>query len=72
MVKIIVTPSHEDDIIDLIAFTHAIKKPISTGVMERNSGMPVPSCPCLVQNLFIVTPGTVLQRGSIQCRNLFP
>jgi 3-dehydroquinate dehydratase-1 len=33
MVKIIVTPHNEDDIIDLIAFTHAIKKPISTGVM---------------------------------------
>jgi 3-dehydroquinate dehydratase-1 len=33
MVKIIVTPRNEDDIIDLIAFTHAIKKPISTGVM---------------------------------------
>jgi 3-dehydroquinate dehydratase-1 len=33
MVKIIVTPRNEDDIIDLIAFTRAIKKPISTGVM---------------------------------------
>jgi 3-dehydroquinate dehydratase I len=32
-VKIIVTPANEDDIIDLIAFTHSIKKPISTGVM---------------------------------------
>jgi 3-dehydroquinate dehydratase-1 len=32
-VKIIVTPRNEDDIIDLIAFTRAIKKPISTGVM---------------------------------------
>jgi 3-dehydroquinate dehydratase-1 len=33
IVKIIVTPRHEDDIIDLIAFTHAIKKPLCTGVM---------------------------------------
>jgi 3-dehydroquinate dehydratase-1 len=32
-VKIIVTPRNDDDIIDLIAFTHAIKKPISTGVI---------------------------------------
>jgi len=33
MVKIIVTPQNEEDIIELIAFTHAIKKPICTGVM---------------------------------------
>ena len=33
IVKIIVTPRNEEDIIDLIAFTHAIKKPICTGVM---------------------------------------
>jgi 3-dehydroquinate dehydratase-1 len=31
--KIIVTPNNEDDIIDLIAFTRAAKKPICTGVM---------------------------------------
>ena len=31
--KIIVTPSNEDDLIDLIAFTRAAKKPICTGVM---------------------------------------
>jgi 3-dehydroquinate dehydratase-1 len=31
--KIIVTPANEDDIIDLIAFTRAAKKPICTGVM---------------------------------------
>jgi 3-dehydroquinate dehydratase-1 len=33
VVKIIVTPRNEEDIIELIAFTHAIKKPICTGVM---------------------------------------
>ena len=33
IVKIIVTPFNEDDIINLIAFTHAIKKPLCTGVM---------------------------------------
>lgn len=33
IVKIIVTPANTDDIIDLIAFTHAVKKPVSTGVM---------------------------------------
>ena len=33
IVKIIVTPRNEDDIIDLIAFTHSIKKPLCTGVM---------------------------------------
>jgi len=33
IVKIIVTPCNEEDIIELIAFTHAIKKPICTGVM---------------------------------------
>jgi len=33
IVKIIVTPRDEDDIIDLIAFTHSIKKPLCTGVM---------------------------------------
>jgi 3-dehydroquinate dehydratase-1 len=31
--KIIVTPKNEDDLIDLIAFTRAAKKPICTGVM---------------------------------------
>jgi len=33
IVKIIVTPRNEEDIIELIAFTHAIKKPVCTGVM---------------------------------------
>jgi len=33
IVKIIVTPFEDDDIINLIAFTHAIKKPLCTGVM---------------------------------------
>jgi 3-dehydroquinate dehydratase-1 len=31
--KIIVTPANEDDIIDLISFTRAAKKPVCTGVM---------------------------------------
>ncbi len=31
--KIVITPAGEDDIIDLIAFTRAAKKPICTGVM---------------------------------------
>jgi len=31
--KIVVTPGNEDDLIDLIAFTRAAKKPICTGVM---------------------------------------
>ncbi|HNX17157.1 MAG TPA: type I 3-dehydroquinate dehydratase [Methanoregula sp.] len=31
--KIIVTPTNEDDLIDLVAFTRAAKKPICTGVM---------------------------------------
>lgn len=33
IVKIIVTPQNEEDIIELIAFTHAVKKPACTGVM---------------------------------------
>jgi 3-dehydroquinate dehydratase-1 len=33
IVKIIVTPANEEDIIELISFTHAIKKPLCTGVM---------------------------------------
>jgi 3-dehydroquinate dehydratase-1 len=33
MVKIIVTPGDEEDIIDLISFTHTIQKPVCTGVM---------------------------------------
>jgi 3-dehydroquinate dehydratase-1 len=33
IVKIIVTPKDENDLIDLIAFTHEAKKPICTGVM---------------------------------------
>ena len=31
--KIIVTPKSEDDLIDLISFTRAVKKPVCTGVM---------------------------------------
>lgn len=31
--KIVVTPRHEEDIIELISFTHAAKKPVCTGVM---------------------------------------
>jgi 3-dehydroquinate dehydratase-1 len=33
IVKIIVTPASEEDILELIAFTHSMKKPICTGVM---------------------------------------
>jgi 3-dehydroquinate dehydratase-1 len=33
IVKIIVTPSNDGDVIELIAFTHAIKEPICCGVM---------------------------------------
>jgi 3-dehydroquinate dehydratase I len=33
IVKIIVTPQNENDIIELIAFTHEIKRPVCTGVM---------------------------------------
>jgi 3-dehydroquinate dehydratase-1 len=33
LVKIIVTPGDEEDIIDLISFTHTIQKPVCTGVM---------------------------------------
>ncbi len=33
MVKIIVTPGDEEDIIDLISFTHTIQNPVCTGVM---------------------------------------
>jgi 3-dehydroquinate dehydratase-1 len=33
IVKIIVTPGNKEDIIELIAFTHAVKRPMCTGVM---------------------------------------
>jgi len=33
IVKIIITPKNREDIIELIAFTHAVKKPLCTGVM---------------------------------------
>jgi 3-dehydroquinate dehydratase-1 len=33
IVKIIVTPENTEDIIELIAFTHAVKGPVCTGVM---------------------------------------
>jgi len=33
IVKIIVTPGDEEDLIDLISFTHTIQKPVCTGVM---------------------------------------
>jgi 3-dehydroquinate dehydratase-1 len=31
--KIVVTPRHEEDIIEMISFTHAARKPVITGVM---------------------------------------
>ena len=31
--KIVVTPRHNEDIIEMISFTHAAKKPVCTGVM---------------------------------------
>jgi len=33
IVKIIVTPGNKEDIIELIEFTHAVKRPVCTGVM---------------------------------------
>lgn len=33
IVKIIVTPQDDEDLIELISFTHAVKQPICTGVM---------------------------------------
>jgi len=33
IVKIIVTPQNEEDLIELITFTHAVKQPVCTGVM---------------------------------------
>ena len=33
IVKIIVTPKTDEDVIELISFTHAIRKPLCTGVM---------------------------------------
>ncbi|MGA2122666.1 MAG: type I 3-dehydroquinate dehydratase [Methanoregula sp.] len=33
--KIVVTPQNEEDIIELLAFTHAVNKPVITGVMGR-------------------------------------
>jgi len=33
IVKIIVTPANAEDVIELIAFTHAVKGPVCTGVM---------------------------------------
>jgi 3-dehydroquinate dehydratase-1 len=33
IVKIIVTPGNREDIIELIAFTHGLKRPVCTGVM---------------------------------------
>ena len=33
IVKIIVTPANEEDILELFAFSHAVKKPVCTGVM---------------------------------------
>lgn len=33
MPKIVVTPRHPEDIIELISFTHAAKKPVCTGIM---------------------------------------
>ncbi len=33
IVKMIVTPRNEEDVIELIAFTHSIRQPICTGVM---------------------------------------
>lgn len=36
IVKIIVTPQTDEDVIELISFTHSIKKPLCTGVMGEH------------------------------------
>ena len=72
IVKIIVTPENEEDVLELIAFTHAVKKPVCTGVMGARFRYARAMLPLFGSSWFIVMPAPGPQRGSIQCRNLFP
>jgi 3-dehydroquinate dehydratase-1 len=63
IVKIIVTPCNENDIIDLIAFTHAIKKPICTGVMGAQFRYARAILPLFGSELIYCNVGTATAAG---------
>jgi 3-dehydroquinate dehydratase-1 len=63
IVKIIVTPRNEEDIIDLIAFTHAIKKPICTGVMGEKFRYARAILPLFGSELVYCNVGTATAAG---------
>lgn len=63
IVKIIVTPKNKDDIIDLIAFTHAVKKPLCTGVMGRQFRYVRAILPCFGSEMVYCHVGTATAAG---------
>jgi 3-dehydroquinate dehydratase-1 len=63
IVKIIVTPAHEEDIIELIEFTHAIKKPLCTGVMGAQFRYARAILPLFGSQLIYCSAGTETAAG---------
>ncbi len=63
MVKIIVTPGDEEDIIDLISFTHTIQKPLVTGVMGTQFRYARAILPLFGSQLVYCSAGTATADG---------
>jgi len=63
IVKIIVTPANEENIIELIAFTHAIKKPLCTGVMGTQFRYARAILPLFGSQLIYCSTGTATSAG---------
>lgn len=63
IVKIIVTPAHKEDIIELIGFTHAIKEPLCTGVMGAQFRYARAILPLFGSQLIYCSAGTATAAG---------
>ena len=63
IVKIIVTPNHEEDIIELIEFTHTIQKPVCTGVMGTQFRYARAILPLFGSQLIYCSVGTATADG---------
>jgi 3-dehydroquinate dehydratase-1 len=63
IVKIIVTPVHTEDIIELIEFTHAIKEPLCTGVMGTQFRYARVILPLFGSQLIYCSAGTATAAG---------
>ncbi len=69
--KIIVTPTNEDDVIDLIAFTRSAKKPICTGVMGTTFRYARAILPLFGSDYAYCHTGTPTAPGQYLCHGVY-